>query len=155
MENTFPTAPQPTMPRQQFFKLVGISIGTLLSLPSIAGCSGQANGEPTPDAAQKIDFMVQLNAKGNEGLQTKGGYVIVNNILVAHTEKDQFVAVSAGCSHDRTKLVYRPAENQFYCPLDLSRFDVNGKVVAGPAVKPLTLYSVSSDMATGTVRVFN
>lgn len=155
MENTLPPAHQPTMPRQQFFKLVGISLGTLLTLPSIAGCSGRTNGEPTPDANPKIDFMVQLNAKGNEGLKVKGGYVIVNDILVAHTEKDQFVAVSAGCSHDRTKLVYRPVENQFYCPLDLSRYDVNGKVVAGPAVKPLTLYSVSSDLASGTVRVFN
>lgn len=151
MESTRPTTDQPTMPRQEFFRLATGSLGAFL----LMGCAGRANGDPAPDAtaARKVDFVVRLSDKGNENLQTKGGYVIVNNVLVAHTSGGQFVAVAAGCTHEGTKLVYKPVENQFYCPLDLSRYDVTGKVVSGPASEPLQQYSVASDPIAGTLRV--
>ncbi|WP_332369453.1 Rieske (2Fe-2S) protein [Spirosoma telluris] len=74
---------------------------------------------------------------------------------MVQTKDGKYVAVSANCTHEGTKLVYKLADNQFYCPLDLSRFDINGKVVAGPAQQSLTLYIIDSNFSAGTLRVHN
>ncbi|MFD2571872.1 ubiquinol-cytochrome c reductase iron-sulfur subunit [Spirosoma soli] len=155
METIFPTADQPTMPRHEFFRLVGTTIGAIMLTRCMAGCAGQANGDPQPDANQKIDFTLRLDEQANANLKVKGGYVIVNEIIVAQTKDGDFVAVSANCTHQGTKLVFKPNDDQFYCPLHLSRFDIGGKVINGPASLPLTKYLAVSNPATGTVRVYN
>ena len=143
------------MHRQEFLRLVGASIGSILLTRCIAGCSGQGNADPTPDPSLKVDFTLRLDDKANENLLVKGGYVITNNVMVVQTKDGQFVAVSANCTHEGTRLTFRLADNQFYCPTDLSRFDISGKIVAGPAKLPLTVYSTESNFTAGTIRVHN
>jgi cytochrome b6-f complex iron-sulfur subunit len=153
METILSSTDQPTMPRHEFFRLVGTSIGAILLTRCMVGCSGQGNNDPTPN--QKVDFTVRLDDKTNENLKSKGGYVIVNNVIIAQTKDGQFVAVSADCTHQGTQLVFKVNDNQFYCPLHLSRFDTTGKVLVGPAVQPLTQYTVDSNSSNGTLRVHN
>lgn len=141
----------PTLDRHQFFRLVGTGLVILLLSRFVAGCSGD-NTPPTPDGQQAVDFVVRLDDKANENLTIKGGYVIINNIIIAQTKAGQYVALSSQCTQDKTQLVYKPVENQFYCPKDLSRFDITGKVVAGPATKALTLYAVAV-LTNSTLRV--
>ncbi|MFD2933322.1 QcrA and Rieske domain-containing protein [Spirosoma flavum] len=155
METTLYPMDNVLMPRHEFLRLVGTSIGAILLTRCMAGCAGQGNGDPTPDPSQKINFTLRLDDKVNENLLTKGGYVITNDIIVAQTKAGQFVAVSANCTHQGTELVYKSVENQFYCPLHLSRFDTTGKVIIGPATKPLTQYSVEVNLVAGTVRVYS
>ena len=155
METTLPTMDQSTMHRQEFLRLVGTSIGAILLTRCMAGCSGQGNADPTPDPSQKVDFTLRLDDKANENLLVKGGYVITNGVIVAQTKDGQFVAVSADCTHEGTQLVYKSADNMFYCPLHLSRFDTSGKVVVGPATLPLTKYTTEPNLTAGTVRVHN
>ena len=81
--------------------------------------------------------------------------MVVNDVIVARTKDDQFVALSATCTHEQTRLVYKLADNQFYCPLDLSRFDSTGKVLVGPATQPLKQYTVVANALTGLIRVHN
>ena len=151
METTFLPADRPTIPRHEFFRLVGTSIGAILLTRCMAGCSGQSDGNPTPN--QNVDFTLGLSDKANENLLVKGGYLIVNDIIVAQTKTGEYVAVSANCTHQGTQLVYRPSENQFYCPLHLSRFDTAGKVINRPATTPLTRYTVESNPTAGTLRI--
>src|SRR5919202_5664108 len=155
METILPKSDQPTMPRQEFFRLVGTSVAAILLTRCIAGCAAQDSGNPTPDPSQKVDFSLPLDDKSNENLIVKGGYVVTNNIIVAQTKDGNFVAVSADCTHQGTQLVFKVNDNQFYCPLHLSRFDTTGKVVNGPAVQALIQYKTSYDQATQTVRVYN
>ncbi|SFD89512.1 QcrA and Rieske domain-containing protein [Spirosoma endophyticum] len=143
----------PSMDRHEFFRIVGTSIGAILLTNCAAGCGDKAGGDPTPDPNQKVDFTLRLSDKGNENLTVKGGYVVSNNVIVAQTKAGQFIAVSANCTHEGTQLIYRANDNQFYCPLHLSRFDPTGKVLYGPATQPLTQYIVESDTAAGTIRV--
>ncbi|GAB3882073.1 hypothetical protein GCM10028825_04230 [Spirosoma agri] len=141
------------MDRHEFFRLAATSVGVMLLAPAHAGCAKSDAGDPATDAGQTLDFLVNLNANDNENLSTKGGYVIVNNVLVAQTNDGLFVAVSSKCTYQGgTALVFKPKENQFYCPLDLSRFDIKGRVVSGPATVGLKQYVVT-DMANGTLRV--
>ena len=155
METTFPSLSHTTMPRQEFFRLVGTSVGAIILTRCLGGCAGQAGGDPTPDPSQKVDFTLRLDDKLNENLKVKGGYVVANNVIVAQTKDGQFVAVSAKCTHQGTELVYKSTENQFYCPLHLSRFNTAGEVIVGPATQPLTRYTVEPNLAAGSIRVHN
>ncbi|MBD2701985.1 Rieske 2Fe-2S domain-containing protein [Spirosoma sp. BT702] len=156
METSFSSLDKSTMPRHKFFRVLGTGIGALLLTGSASACTPEENPIiDTTDAVQKIDFTLRLDDNANQNLKTKGGYVVVNNIIVAQTNDGKFVAASSKCTHDNTLLVYRPSANEFYCALDLSRFDITGKVIAGPATKALTLYNIDSNLTAGTLRVHN
>ncbi|GAB4016598.1 QcrA and Rieske domain-containing protein [Spirosoma koreense] len=142
-----------SLTRHDFFRIVGTSVGAILLTHCSAGCSKADSGDPTPTPGQKVDFTLKLADQTNENLRTKGGYVVVNDIIVAQTKDGNFIAVSANCTHQGTLLLYKPNDNQFYCPLHLSRFDSTGKVLMGPATQSLVQYTVVADTAAGTVRI--
>lgn len=149
MESTLPT-----LSRHEFFRLVGTGVGAILLSQCAMGCGRESADDPAPGAARKIDFTVNLNDKVYENLRVKGGYVVVSDVIVAQTKDGNFVAVSANCTHAGTQLTYKSADNQFYCPLHLSRFDTTGKVLVGPATQSLKQYTVVPNLGTGMVRVF-
>ena len=160
METTLPTTDQPTMDRHDFFRLVGIGVGATLLTCCTVACAGATNPDPAltanrPEPIQKVNFDINLNDKTYESLKTKGGYIIVNDIIVAQTKDGQYIAFSAKCTHDNTRLVYKPIENQLYCPLDLSRFDGKGVVATGPASRSLQQYLIVAEPTTGVLRVSN
>lgn len=155
MEATYSVTAQPARPRQDYFRLVGISTGTMLMILLAFGCSGQSDGDLTPVPATKVNFTVSLADVINENLVAKGGYVLANNVIIAQTKDGKFVAVSDNCTFDKTKLVFKSNESHFYCPADLSRYDTSGKVVVGPATLQLTKYMVEQNPATGTLVVHN
>ena len=153
METTLSSTDKETITRHDFFRIVGTSVGMILLTHCASACSAESGGNPTPDPSQKVDFTLRLADKANENLLVKGGSVVINDIIVAQTKDGQYIAVTANCTHQGTLLTYKPADNQFYCPLHLSRFDATGKVLMGPATQPLTRYVVESDSAAGTVRI--
>lgn len=160
METTFPTTSQHLMDRHAFFRLVGTGVGAILLTRCASGCAGPRNPDPTaaakgPNSGRIIDFSINLNDKINENLKARGGYVIINDVIVAQTQDGQYLAVAANCTHQGTQLVYKPADNQFYCPLHLSRFNPAGKVVVGPATQALRQYVVIVEPATGLLRISN
>ena len=146
------------MDRHEFFRLVGTGIGAILLMRCVSGCAGPDNPDLMAAAsgsvpARKIDFSINLSDKASENLKTKGGYIIQNDVIVAQTKDSQYVAVAANCTHQGTQLVFKPADNQFYCPLHLSRFDPAGKVIVGPATQALQPYTVTVEPTTGLLRV--
>ena len=154
METTS-TTDQPRIDRHEFFRLVGATAGAVLLTGCASACAGATNPDLMASPARKIDFSLDLNDKRNESLKAKGGYVIVNDVLVAQTKDGFFIAVSAKCTHEGTLLVYKPVENQFYCPLDLSRFDARGQVAVGPATQALQRYLTVAETSTGVLRISN
>ena len=155
MEATLPPTNHHAVSRPSFLRSVGIGLTTLLFMHLAFGCSGQSGADTTLVPVRGINLTLNLADKANENLAVKGGYVVTNDIIIAQTKNGNFVAVSVNCTFDKTKLVFRAADNQFYCPLDLSRFDTTGKVVSGPATLPLTTYKIDSNAAAGTLVVHN
>lgn len=156
METTLSPADQPRTDRHGFLRLVGTGVGSIL----LMGCAGATNPDPAVAAnqanpARTIDFNLNLNHRANESLKTKGGYVVVNDVVVARPKDRLYIAVSAKCTHEGTLLVCKSVENQFYCPLDLSRFDAKGRVAVGPATQGLQQYLIVADPTTGILRVSN
>jgi Rieske Fe-S protein len=56
---------------------------------------------------------------------------------VYRDEDGQLHAVSARCTHLGCLVAFNAAERTWECPCHGSRFDVDGKVLQGPAVRPL------------------
>jgi len=80
------------------------------------------------DAARTADVMHGQGAIVRDGLEQVGVY---------RDEDDAVHAVSVRCTHLGCLLSFNDAERSWDCPCHGSRFDVDGKVLAGPATKPL------------------
>ncbi len=119
-------------------------IGLVLLLPGLISCARAADTQPVPT----ISFTISWNDPKHANLKVAGGYTIAQNILIAHTKDGGYVAVSAACTFEGTKLAYRLSSNQFYCATDGSTYDLQGKPINGPATKPLTVYNILSSKST-------
>jgi cytochrome b6-f complex iron-sulfur subunit len=129
------------MNRREFINLVGIA-GIATSLPiAIAACSSN-NTTTTSDAPsywQKIGTVTDLDKTG-QLLNEKSP---VGTVLVVGTSKAKnLVAVNPTCTHAGCKVDWKATENQFLCPCHKSAFAADGKVLQGPAAKPLATYAV-------------
>lgn len=142
-----------TMDRQEFFRLVGTSIGAILLSQCLAGCN-KANGtDPVP--GETIDFTISLADNLFANLNQKGGYAYKSGIIIARTQADQLIAVSATCTHESNQIIFQGANNRFYCPSHGSAFDTDGKVIVSPATRALTKYNVLADKTAGSIRVYS
>jgi cytochrome b6-f complex iron-sulfur subunit len=143
-----------TMNRQAFFRLLGVGFSAITVANSLSACESHAEDlAPNSDA---LDMTIQLDDARYANLQKAGGYTSVENrVIVAHIQANQYVALALKCTHEGTSLVYRADNNLFYCPLDQSRYDITGKVLAGPATQPLARYNVSNDQKSNSIRIFS
>jgi cytochrome b6-f complex iron-sulfur subunit len=142
-----------TIDRQEFFRLVGVSIGAIVLQQCLSGC-GTGAADPQPDDSTK-DFSININNTNFTALRNAGGFVRSNGIIIARTNQGGFIAVSQTCTHEGTAVNYVSANNTFLCPNHGSVFTSEGEVQTGPATKPLTRYKTSFDASTGDVRVFS
>lgn len=62
--------------------------------------------------------------------------------LLIKTDKGEWVALSAVCSHFECTVHYDPASRQIVCPCHKGFYDVYGKNIKGPPPKPLKSYEV-------------
>ena len=143
------TPPSP-LTRADFLRLVGTSLGVIAFANGVSAC-GQESTVPTPAAT--VDFTVNWAKSPFNNLQTKGGYVVEQGVIIAQTLAGTFVAVSAVCTHANNALTYQKDGNRFYCPAHGSMFSTGGAVQNGPATSPLKSYDVTVNTATGDVRV--
>lgn len=136
------------MTRMEFLKLIGA--GTVASTAVI--CLGSCSSNNTT-APQNVDFTIDISQSPYDNLKTIGNYIIKNQVIVAHTVNDTFVAVSSICTHQGGTLQYLSSSNLFHCPNHGSEFKTDGTVSKGPAAKPVQEYNVT---VTGNIiRVFS
>ena len=99
-----------------------------------------------PDAAAPTAKDYELVVKPSEypELATVGGYVTletrVGKIVVARVSETEFSAVGAVCTHKGGPIKYNADDQEFFCPLHKSKFDLQGAVLKGPAKVALPSY---------------
>lgn len=66
------------------------------------------------------------------------------NLILAHPEKDRYVALERLCTHGGGPVAYNFDKRTVQCTCwGQSEFDMEGKVLFGPAKKPLRVYPVA------------
>jgi cytochrome b6-f complex iron-sulfur subunit len=139
------------MNRREFLMWVGVG-GVASSLPiAIAACSPQTKKSESPtsstppetsptrlDGFQSIGTVAELNQKGqilNKEFAA-GGVLVVSNPANPKT----LSAVNPTCTHRGCTLEWKADQKAFICPCHDAKYSPDGKVLKGPAEKPLPTY---------------
>jgi len=132
---------RPGMHRRQF---VGQSLGAILTrplLPLLAGCASLATHPVTPVDGQlrlRLDAYPQLAATDGSVMLMPAGTDVP--VYVMALGSNQFAALSPICTHRGCTVQIRAA--RLVCPCHGSTYERDGRVVRGPAQRPLTRYPV-------------
>jgi len=133
------------MKRQEFLTLFGISAGTAAFAPFLSSCTSSklpVNSGSNPVKVAAPEFTLDLTIPENSVLNSNGGSLIKNGIIVAHTSSGAFIAVASACPHFGANVSFDSAKSRFHCSRHGSNFEANGSLINGPATTALKLYSV-------------
>lgn len=143
------------MERKTFFSTLGISAGMLFLAPAMTSCSKSLTDSSTTGGGNTgaVDFTVDLTSQTYATLNSNGGSVVKDNIIIARTSAGEFVALSSICTHQQyNPISFESAANRFHCPNHGSNFATDGSVINGPAATALKKYNTQ---LTGTsLRVY-
>ncbi|HEV7555816.1 MAG TPA: Rieske (2Fe-2S) protein [Kofleriaceae bacterium] len=132
---------------------IGITaIGTLL----LGGCSQAGSNLPTATSTTcGSDTCIDLGDTNNSDLASVGGAMIVDlardTVVVIRTGDTTVTVLSDVCTHAGCTMDYNASTNQLDCPCHGSVFSLDGKVVTGPANRPVKVYSAT--MASNTITI--
>jgi cytochrome b6-f complex iron-sulfur subunit len=143
-----------TISRKEFISLVGSGVGAAFLLPCLSSCG--SGGDPAP-ATTPVDETLNLadTATYADLLSIGWQHITIDNtlIIVAQTGQNAYAAVSATCTHEQERVIYRADNNRFFCPRHSSAFTTTGAVVNGPATQPLRQYTTTFNAANKTLRI--
>jgi cytochrome b6-f complex iron-sulfur subunit len=126
------------MDRKEFLSLIG-GLGGASFVMACMGCSKGSSGETV--GPSNIDFTVDLSQ--TPALQSAGGYIYSNGVIVARTTSGNFIAVQQTCTHERFNVVYQGSQHRFYCDGHGGTFSESGNVTGGPPPRALKTYNTS------------
>jgi cytochrome b6-f complex iron-sulfur subunit len=125
------------MDRKQFLALVGTSVGAIVLASCLDGCKKNNTSPSQPT----VDFTLDLTNSAYAALNTNGGYIYNQGVIVARTMSGSYIAVSQACTHQQVTVIYQGSGNRFYCNAHGSSFDNSGAVTGGPASSNLKSYA--------------
>ena len=149
------------MERKDFIEQVGLSAASILIFGCMQGCSKSDSPAPKPPTGttnpppvKAIDFTINITTNPYTSLNAAGGFYVdkTNNIIIARTLADEFLAVSSLCTHQQVTLDYQANNNRFYCSGHGSLFSTTGAVLTGPAATALKQYKTT--LTGNNLRIF-
>ena len=123
------------MPRRDFLGMAGLGSAGLAIFGSIIGMARLPKPRVLPEASGRF--------KVGHPTEFPPGTVRVipeHNVRIVATEKG-LAAMSLVCTH--LGCIVAEAPDGFHCPCHGSRFDLDGKVVGGPAPRALPWFPIS------------
>jgi cytochrome b6-f complex iron-sulfur subunit len=113
----------------------------------LAACTRQTQANPgekekSADGFRKVGTTADLDQKGQILIEQKP-----NPILVVRDPGNPktILAVNPTCTHQGCLVNWKGDKKSFICPCHNSVFAPDGKVLQGPAAKPLPTYAVKLD----------
>jgi menaquinol-cytochrome c reductase iron-sulfur subunit len=126
--------------------LLGAMIGAAIALPAAAYLLIRPKGADNGDFYEVGDFSQLKIGTPQEALYVRKrvdgwwkGQVKTSTWLVK-TDDHTVVAFDPACTHLGCAYHWEKSANQFICPCHASAFSIDGKVLAGPAPRPLDRY---------------
>ena len=135
--------------RLEFLKKMGLSGASLMAVYcgiTMSSCKNEDNTTPAASTGKTVTFDMSTGTYAK--LLTKGGYFVdsINNIVIANTSDNGYVAVTLICTHEGNKNIFY-STNKFACSIHGATYDNTGKNLS-VAPSPLKTYKVSQ---TGNV----
>lgn len=126
------------MDRKEFISKLGIGAAFVLTTPCIIGCTKDGvGGEPLD-----VDFTIDLTQF--DTLRTPGNYIIQDDIVIANTVDNEFIAATVKCSHEGLRQVkYDKFANNWECTAHGARFAQNGDGLNANGANGLTVYKIT------------
>ena len=139
------------MRRRDFVqRLPGAASGLMLgpAALSLASCAGVRYVTPRTSPGRLRVEGVELDREGQVFLQARG---MERPVYVRRLTSGELVAVLASCTHQGCQP--QPVADRLACPCHGSEFTFDGRVLQGPAERPLTRYPVSVEGDDVVVRL--
>lgn len=107
-----------------------------------------------PTSSWTFRASVDVSMLTADGQATVSGVLGVDGapILVTRTTKGAYSAVSSRCTHEGCP-VNPPVNGVITCPCHGSQYALDGKVLRGPTIYPLTRYETHFDRGAGRLSV--
>ena len=130
--------------------------GTLIALPVL--CAGCTDPGPTvvelPAVSSNtivvpLAMFPDLMKIGGSILGQAKGYA--DPIVIARVDATTFAALDAVCTHMRCFVAYNALNVSMDCPCHGSTYEIDGRVIGGPAPAPLKKFTASSDGTNLTI----
>ena len=132
------------MDRKEFLSLLGFSAASAALVGCLGGCTKDtAASAVNTTGPSSVDFTLDLTQTANAALNTNGGYLYSNGIIVARTMSGSYIAVQQTCTHERFSIVYQGSRSRFYCDGHGATFSESGTVTGGPAPRALKQYNTA------------
>ncbi len=136
------------MNRKEFLNSIGIGAAFALTATCLGACSKQST-DYSPSS--EVDFTLDLTAPENAALNSEGGYLVRDTVVVARTSGGELVAATQQCSHEGLyRVEFRQGE--WYCPEHGARFALNGDGLNRDASRGLRIYD--TELTGDMLRVF-
>jgi cytochrome b6-f complex iron-sulfur subunit len=92
-----------------------------------------------------VNFTLDLSQPANASLNTVGGSLSSNGVVIATTAIGSYVCIAESCTHNGCSIAYNKGGNNFVCPCHGGTFDTNGNVTSGPPPGPEKKYTVTKN----------
>lgn len=116
--------------RRSFLRSLAAGAGAALTIPASRA------GAATKKVAVRLDRF--------DKLKPVGGWIVLKikdrEVLLVHDADDSMRAFDPVCTHMRCIVAYKPEDRRLQCPCHDSAYDLEGRVLGGPAPKPLRRY---------------
>lgn len=140
------------MDRRKFLRTscaLGI-LGVAGSSTLLESCKKNNVTTSTVPQGPTVNFTLDLTQQANVSLNTPGGAVALNGVIVANAA-GTFMALAQSCTHQGCSIGYNASANNFICPCHGGSFDTNGNVTGGPPPAPLKKYTVTKNASILTI----
>ena len=129
--------------REFLVKASALAGGLVLSLSGVVKAEERSVvSDAADEVSLKLDDKSPLSKVGGfDTIDTKSGKVVVVRV-----DDSTFKAYSAICPHKGGPIKYNESAKQLFCPWHNSLFDMNGKVVKGPARTDLAAYAAQNEV---------
>lgn len=138
------------MERRDFLKNT-VAVCGLAALPVavMESCKKSSNyAGPT-----NVNFTLDLTNSANSALNSVGGAVLANGIIVIRNTNTSFVAFSSTCTHEGCTVGYNAGSTNLVCPCHGGTFSsTTGAVISGPPPSALSSYTCTLSGTTLTVK---
>lgn len=134
------------MDRREFLSSIGVGAAFALT----ASCLGSCKKADTT----AVDFTIDLSNSSYSALQTNGGYVIKDQVVIARTMDGSYAAATQKCSHEgQYKVYYDKNNNQWTCSAHGATYSMSGSGTNANGKKGLTVYKTA--LSGNSLRVYS